>query len=74
MSYLTSIDLPHAVADEVNDILIGAGFTVGTIGGGYCSFERVGTKITENEMKRLVDEMAGALFQFEYEDLDDNEL
>ena len=69
---LTTIDLPHKTMAVVSDILEGAGFTVGTVGGGYCEVEREG-EISDEEAAKLTTKMAAAVFSFEVQDLEDNE-
>jgi len=69
---LTTIDLPHKCLERVGGILEDAGFTLGTVGGGYAEMEREG-EITETEKQRLIREMAACVFQFETSDIEDDD-
>ena len=69
---LTTIDLPHGVMRIVGPILQAAGFCVGTTGGGMCEMERDG-EISEDEKRILTAAMSDELFDFEVEDLEEEE-
>ena len=69
---LTTIDLPHKALEVVGPILVEAGFTLGTVGGGYGQMEREG-EISEDEKKILTAAMAEELFVFDSEELEDED-
>jgi hypothetical protein len=69
---ITTINLPHSVLEEVGHILAGAGFTLGTVGGGYGQME-LDRAISEEEATDLTEQMGRVLFQFDVEDLDESE-
>ena len=61
---ITTISLPHAVSERVGQILLDAGFEIGSIGGGECDWTRCG-KLLASEQKRLSLKMAEVVFDFE---------
>lgn len=69
---LTTIDLPHGVLQVVGDILQKAGFTLGTVGSGYGMMEREGD-ISEEEKSKLIKAMSAELFEFDVQDLEEDE-
>ena len=60
----TEISIPNRVSELVGQILIEAGFEVGSSGCGTVEFEREG-ETTLEEQGKLIGLMADALFKFE---------
>lgn len=69
---LTTIDLPCKVIDEVGQILEAEGFTVGTSGSGRLEMEYDGL-LSEEKKQDLIARMAAIVFEFDEQDLDDEE-
>ena len=67
--HLTTIDLPHATLRVVGAILEVAGFTLGTVGGGWAQMEREG-KISNEESTELAKKMGAVVFDFDIQDVD----
>ena len=70
---LTTIDLPHACVEVVGGILKEAGFTIGTVGSGMVQLEREGA-ISGAETNRLVKLMGEAMFEFDTDEFDDDDM
>lgn len=69
---LTTLDLPHGALKVVGGILQDAGFTLGTVGGGYGEVEREG-EISDEEVATLTQKMAAELFEFCIQDLPEDD-
>lgn len=69
MRKLTTIDLPHRTLHVVGKLLESAGFTLGTVGGGYGEMEREGS-ITDEEKRELTVKMAELAFVFVEQDIE----
>jgi hypothetical protein len=70
MQKLTTINLPHGTLEHVGELLKLKGFTLGTVGGGYGQMELEGT-LTDEERTDLTARMAAIVFEFEEQDLDE---
>ena len=69
---LTTIDLPCSVINEIHPILEAEGFTVGTSGSGRLEMEYDGL-LTEEQKQDLIARMAAIVFEFDEQDIPDED-